>query len=333
MRYEIRDPLLGPNGVLRVSALACHDAEAFIVQTEAEQVPDGVEFLWAYGGVSGQRGRRDGDIGTEDVPISQWFQLRPEFADENAIQLSSGGFLLRAKPGFIAGVSPPTSRLTVADASNWNDPAALSREPVATTRPIVVGHRRLVNGEPIFLAVQRVPSGDAAAVPDADSASTSRVSLITAAEMPRRFEASERYFAALRGRFSGETPDPFLNAAVGALTIAADAGWDETQKAIMHGAIAWRTKLLGWRGPYSLDTLGWHDRARQHFTYWAAPQNTKPVPEQVPPADESANLARNEAGLHSNGDLSNSHYDMNLVFIDPLFRHLRWTCRGRKDSG
>jgi len=26
-------------------------------------------------------------------------------------------------------------------------------------------------------------------------------------------------------------------------------------------------------------------------------------------------------GLHSNGDMSNTHYDMNLVYIDALFRH------------
>ncbi|MEO7415387.1 MAG: hypothetical protein ABIZ81_18735, partial [Opitutaceae bacterium] len=94
---------------------------------------------------------------------------------------------------------------------------------------------------------------------------------------------------------------------------------------IMHGAIAWRTRLLGWRGPYVLDALGWHDRARQNFTYWAGRQNTAPIPEKIPPPDAVSNLARSEAALHSNGDLSNSHYDMNLVFIDALFRHLRWT--------
>ena len=36
-------------------------------------------------------------------------------------------------------------------------------------------------------------------------------------------------------------------------------------------------------------------------------------------------LARNEAALHSNGDLTKSHYDMNLVAVDAFFRHLRWT--------
>ncbi len=38
-----------------------------------------------------------------------------------------------------------------------------------------------------------------------------------------------------------------------------------------------------------------------------------------------ANLSRNEAALHSNGDMSHTHYDMNLVYIDALFRHLMWT--------
>jgi hypothetical protein len=36
-------------------------------------------------------------------------------------------------------------------------------------------------------------------------------------------------------------------------------------------------------------------------------------------------LARKEGMLHSNGDLSTNHYDMNMVFMDVLLRHLRWT--------
>ena len=35
--------------------------------------------------------------------------------------------------------------------------------------------------------------------------------------------------------------------------------------------------------------------------------------------------ARKEGMLHSNGDLSNNHYDMNMVFIDMTLRHLMWT--------
>src|SRR6185295_8219987 len=28
---------------------------------------------------------------------------------------------------------------------------------------------------------------------------------------------------------------------------------------------------------------------------------------------------------HTNGDMSNSHYDMNMVHIDAAFRHILWT--------
>ncbi|MGH8017517.1 MAG: hypothetical protein ACREIA_04390 [Opitutaceae bacterium] len=122
-----------------------------------------------------------------------------------------------------------------------------------------------------------------------------------------------------------DTPDPFIDTAVAALNIAADAVWDEPQGAVMHGAIAWRSKLLGWRGPYAMDALGWHERARRHLAYWATRQNLDPIPDKLPPPEEGTNLARSRTALHSNGNLSNSHYDMNLVYIDALFRRLQWT--------
>jgi len=144
-------------------------------------------------------------------------------------------------------------------------------------------------------------------------------------ELSKRFDATRQHFETLRNRVRVETPDPYLDAAMGSLNVAADALWDERQGGIMHGAIAWRTKLLGWRGPYALDALGWHDRARRNFDGWTVRQNTDAIPATLPPADKDSNLARNEAGLHSNGDMSNSHYDMNVGFIDAMFRHILWT--------
>ncbi len=355
LRYEIRDPLLGPDGVLRLAALAYHQTEGLIVRVDATGAAAGVELVWAYGGVNGQRGARDGDIGTERVPISQWFQLSPEFAKDNTIELGDQSFTVRAKPATIVGLMPAGSTLFTADAGRWNDLSgllahagpALGAGPEAVRRqtatlPIVIGRVPLSNNQPLFLSLQRVAADTAAedldtykeagAPQKVERADPSALALKNRAEvsafhpdLPRRFAETEAHFAALRTRSSVDTPDPFINAAVGALNVAADAGWDEPQQAIMHGAIAWRTKLLGWRGPYALDALGWHDRARANLTYWAGRQNTSPIPDKLPPPDENTNLARSETALHSNGDLSNSHYDMNLVFIDALFRHLRWT--------
>jgi hypothetical protein len=309
--YEVRDPLLGPAGLLHLTAIAAHQTEGFIVQARGENVAAGIEIIWAFGGVNGQRGLRGGDIGTERVPISEWFQLKPEFCADNVFEIKTNKFALRAKAATIVGIMPADTRLAIGDATAWSDVSALLAS-AASAQPVIVGRSPLVAGRPLLISLQRVAAEKTAPAYEA-------------AELPRLLDEAEKHFASLRTRVTVDTPDEFLNAAVGALNVAADAVWDEPQGDIMHGAIAWRTRLLGWRGPYALDALGWHDRAQQHFEYWAGRQNTRPVPENFPPPDEKANLARNETGLHTNGDMSNSHYDMNLVAIDALFRHLRWT--------
>ncbi len=347
--YAIRDPLLGPTATVRLAALAYEDTDGLIVRIEARGLAPGAELIWAYGGVNGQRGKRDGDIGTESMPISQWFQLRPEFCHGNAFDLGRGGFTLRARAATIGGVGPAGAQLALADAARWNDLPALLESRAGEHGPtpglpVALGSVALVSGGPVYLSLQRMADDDAAGPaadletyrdvtsarnrshPAAEAAGPMRwAGRYTSAQLPQRFAETEAYFTALRHRVAVDTPDAFLNAAVGALNVAADALWDEPQQAIMHGAIAWRTKLLGWRGPYSLDALGWHDRARKNALYWVGRQNTDPIPDHVPPPEERWNLSRHEAGLHTNGDMSNSHYDMNLVFIDALFRHLEWT--------
>jgi hypothetical protein len=339
--YEVRDSLLGESGVLLVEALAYDQTEGLIVRTSAEGTIPGLELIWVYGGVNGQRGARDGDIGTERVPISQYFQLQPEFCRDNVFEVGEDSFTLKAKAATIAGLAPAGARVAVGDARLWNNLPALlaAATPQAPELQVIVARASITSGRPLLFSLQRLAVNTAIApelstyveVSSNRGAATREQSTMTlppvyaAADLPRHFADTEAYFSALRTRVSVDTPDPFLNAAVGALNIAADALWDEPQRAIMHGAIAWRTKLLGWRGPYVLDELGWHDRALANATYWAGRQNTDPIPAETPPPDENANLARNEAGLHTNGDISNSHYDMNLVYMDAVFRHLLWT--------
>lgn len=339
--YEIRDPLLGSSGVMQLAVVSTFRNEGLILRARGDSFAQPVELLWAYGGVNGQRGSRDGDIGTERVPISEWFQLKPEFCQGNTFELTPTGFRLTAKAATLSGIIPVGATLGLADAHHWNDLPALlastSQEPAPES--VVVGRVSLQAGQTIFLGLEREPkttddTGELGTYlevkgekpdPHATPPRAIAAEKFTRDALATIFDESEKHFAELRRHVAVETPDPFINAAVGALNVAADAVWDEPQGAIMHGAIAWRTRLLGWRGPYLLDALGWPERAQRHFTSWARQQNTSPIPEKIPPADEASNLARNETGLHSNGDLSKSHYDMNLVYIDALFRHLRWT--------
>lgn len=341
MLYEIRDPRLGA-GLIRIQAIALAETEGLVVKVEASELPSGAELAWAYGGADGVRGARDGDIGTERVPIGIYFQLTPDRCRGDRFDLGRGRFTLHGARAELVGIVPDSSSMHIADARDWNSLPALfaSARGGQTGFPVVAGTTPVPANRPLYLCIQHVP-GAAAREAATDLAVYREVSnhrvrsqpgagatlepAFTAASLPGVFDRAYAHFEALRTRVRIETPDPWLDAAVGALDVAADAVWDAPQQDIMHGAIAWRTRLLGWRGPYALDNLGWHDRARKHAVYWAGRQNTAPIPPHIPPPDERAHLARSESALHSNGDLSDSHYDMNLVYFDALFRHLDWT--------
>jgi hypothetical protein len=340
MLYEIRDPLLA-GGTLNLALLAMSATEGVVLRVELYGTSRPVELVWAYGGVSGERGRRDGDIGTESVPISKYFQLKPESCRDNTFAIDGNKFTLRSKPATIVGLAPRGARLDVADATKWQVLADLiSSVGRAMEVPVIVGRSVLPSKQPIYLGLQRI-ADSAASQEELDTykevrkerpeqtrpaLNTEPPAAYKVEDLPRIFDDAERRRRTIAEQVVADTPDPFINAAIAALTVAADGVWDEPAGTFMHGAVAWRSKLLGWRGAYSGDALGWHDRARRHLAYWGGRQNTAPVsPTLLPTADASVNFARNEPALHTNGDLSNSHYDMNLVYIDELFRHLLWT--------
>lgn len=132
------------------------------------------------------------------------------------------------------------------------------------------------------------------------------------------------------------TPDPYINTLGSTLMAAGDGIWDGTTW--QHGAIGWRMPLSGWRGAYTGDYLGWHDRAKIHFDAYAASQVTDVEPTiSHPTQDSTLRLARAEkrwgTQMYSNGYICRNpyrnnqmhHYDMNLCYMDELMRHFSWT--------
>ena len=168
--------------------------------------------------------------------------------------------------------------------------------------------------EPIHLGFKKVSAKTPAATGDWSPAGLAAL-----------FDREKRDQHALASRVTIDTPDPFLNAAMPALNVAADAVWDSKAGGFLHGAVAWRVLLLGWRAGYAGDSLGWHERTRSHFDRFAKKQNTTPVPEIQPGPDADTHLARSTKALKSNGNLSHSVYDMNSVSVDTILRHLMWT--------
>lgn len=157
--------------------------------------------------------------------------------------------------------------------------------------------------------------------------------------------AEDIYWAAVSGReamasqFVIDTPDEYINPIGAALNFAEDGIYGE-DNVYLHGAVGWRSHYLGWRGAYSGDALGLHERTRMHIRNYATAQITDipPVPGAILQlsADPAMRLARTTEKLgmpmFTDGYISNSpgkntpsHYDMNLVYVDELLRHVLQT--------
>lgn len=311
MLYEIYDALLG-DGVLLLSAMALYEAEGLIVRVELQNAGSRpLELVLAFGGAGGKRGQRGGDIGCESEPISQFFQLRAENCRDNEFTVNGNQFLLKSRIAAIEGHFPNGTKLAIADAQKWNAFSELLASAGTSCRlPVLVGTVNLSDQKPVFAALIRQAS--ASLRPDAD-------------QLEALYQQTAQQRDKIASQVKIETPDAYINAAAAALCTAADALWDQQQGSVMHGAAAWRAPYAGWRGPYANDAFGWHSRSKSHLTYWAGRQNTK-VPADGPMgADAQFNLARSHSAKQTSGDIGGKHYDMNLVYIDTLIRHLLWT--------
>ncbi|MBO2010099.1 DUF4450 domain-containing protein [Hymenobacter negativus] len=324
MLYDITDPLLG-SGTLHLEVLAMADAEGLLVKARFENVPaKKVQLLWAFGGATGKKFSRDGDIGAD--PESS-FYLKPEYCQGNAFELKKNAFTLSysiaskaAAPAplkTLLGIVPPGAQNHIADAAQQESPQQLFAS-AATATPVAVGVLTAKAGEDYYFGVQKAE----------------QAAVVTYKTLPAAFARAEAARTALASRVSVSTPDAYLNTLGGTLAVAADAIWETPS--YMHGAVAWRMRLNGWRGPYAADPLGWHDRAATHFRAYAKSQLTSPPNGPVTP-DTALHLARqleklgttvfSEGYISRNpgGDFRPHHYDMNLVFIDELLRHFNWT--------
>lgn len=341
MTYEVQDTLL-QNGVLNLSVIPTAVGEGVLVKVDGKNIPEDLRLFAAFGGATGTKFSRDGDIGAD--PESS-FYLKPEYCRNNIFQLDKNSFTLfygAKKPlseearfeirhrngndSFSAEVAslkklvghfPSGAQLKLGDATQQESPLAFFASAPAEA-PALTAMVPLASKRPLYFFIQN---------PAAQRAIIS----IDAAAQFRDAEAARK---ALAERIVVETPDPWLNTLGGALSIAADAIWEDPT--YLHGAVAWRMRLNAWRGAYAADPLGWHDRARRHFSSYALSQVTQP-PRGPVVADTALHLARHQEKIgtamfssgyicrNPNGDIRPHHYDMNLVFIDQLLNHFYYT--------
>lgn len=322
MQYTIEDPILG-NGKLFIDVVALKGKEGFVVKVYGKNVSKNTNLIWAFGGATGKKFSRDGDIGADPESV---FYLQPEYCVNNTYTLKKESFLLeygsesnKQKTGNNRNLSGyfPDSQINLANANNQKSPLELFNSK-AESLTVISGKTNSFDEKAkywLFLAEDSKEN-------------------FTQKSIGELYEKAVQETQILANRVKVETPDPYINTLGSALAIAADGIWESP--AYLHGAIAWRMYLNAWRGAYTADPLGWHDRAKTHFTSYSNSQVTSPESGPVV-FDEEKNLAcqKEEIGtsMFSSGYISRSpnknnvahHYDMNLVFIDQMLRHFKWT--------
>ena len=334
MIYTLTDPIIG-EGRLILTALAMDDEEGLILKADFKGLPDHCRLLTLYGGASNEIFRRSGE---RNVDAPDCFYLKPENCKNNSFVILKNTFSLRygGKTTFeegtleenrvtkqdrmMLGTLPSQSQLILKDAAYANSPLVLMKSSSEVRNPVLFAQTDLSNNQTLYLSFHSPVTRQS----------------ISEKELPALFDHAEKTRVTLTSRCLIDSPDPFLNAIGGALSIAGDAIWEEPS--YLHGAISWRVRIPGWRAAYVADVLGWNDRAESHFSAYANSQLTAPSSGPVM-MDSACNLARAKkqigSAMYSSGyicPLPNqanlaelSHYDMNLVFIDALVRHFNWT--------
>lgn len=322
MLYQIRDKALG-NACIYLTVLAYADSEGMIIKMDAKGLNQTLQLFASYGGVNGQKFSRDGDLGADPESV---FYLKPEYCKDNRYQIKANQFRLdfydatarkemakgnKAETSQIFGYFPQGSQLKLSDASlGGNISAYLNGK--AQNAPTLIANFTLANNKTQYLAINRQNKFNPA----------------------QDFTKANAKTNALAGRVTLKTPDKWLNNYGAALAVAADGIWEEPS--YIHGAVAWRMHLNGWRGAYVADPLGWHKRAKTHFGSYAASQYLTP-PNGPVVADTALHLARQKeergTSMFSEGYIGRNpgkqspphHYDMNLGFIDQMLSHFFYT--------
>lgn len=322
MYYKIQDPIL-ENGELLLEVIALKNTEGFALKLTGNNIPKDISLIWAFGGASGKKFSRDGDIGADPESV---FYMQPNYCINNKYTVQKESFLLeygsevnKEKTGNNKSLIGfyPNSKIHLANANKQNSPLELYQStPDSLT--VITGKTKSITKNSLFWMI----------------ATDAQTKLKSQKELAVIFENSVRETQLLANRVKVVTPDPYINTLGSALSIAADGIWESP--AYLHGAIAWRMHLNAWRGAYTADPLGWHDRAKTHFASYSRSQVLEPLSGPVTP-DVTRNLAREKeeigTALFTNGYISRNpnnntkphHYDMNLVFFDQMLRHFKWT--------
>ena len=141
------------------------------------------------------------------------------------------------------------------------------------------------------------------------------------------FAAAQERADGLRSRIVSQTPDPFLDTALGVLAAEVDGAWYPPRT--MHGSQVYNIPFLGWCNRFGNAYLGWWDRVEAELAYYASRQNGPSRKTGFSRDPKHLNTVMSERSrLYGEGhiDTDQRMYNMQSQFFDQMIA--AWRMRG-----
>ncbi len=199
------------------------------------------------------------------------------------------------------------SQMKITEASQWMDPVAL-RQSTGGDSPLVCGSGEIAKDSFLYLSLAGPGAG-------------------TGKSAEEDFAAGMQREKDLENRVVVDTPEPWLNAGVGASQNVQDACFRDGFYS--HSGMRWATPLVGWRTLFAGTVFGAHDSVKTDAQFAIATQITQSTFTE-PKADETVGLTSQapDSRMFGKGRIDVDqphHYDMQSQFFDQIEHAWRWT--------
>jgi hypothetical protein len=298
VRLEIVPSASGPGMVAHLSVENAQPDDSLVWASGAATIQKG-SILWVYDMTSLKSGLDKRSFHPEDCEGNQ------ASVRGNSWKVQAGE--AHSQPA--TGQCSVAANMVLGDADAWQDPIALVKSH-AKSRPIACGQIAVASNTDLYWDLLG---------PDAGSGTSPE----------KEFAAGMDREQSIESRVTVDTPDPWLNAGVGACSNVVDACYRDG--VYTHSGMRWATALLGWRTVFGGTVFGWHDLVKDDAKLFISHQITVDQPDKsMPVADPKTRLTSQAPNSRMFGkgriDLDDPHhYDMQSQFFDQIEHAWRWT--------
>ena len=315
MEWTVKDAAWGATAVT-FEVVPSAQGPGMVAHVKVDGAQPGDQLVWASGSAF-TCGNKKGPasilweydmISQNPAHLHEGFM--PDKCAGNEVKIDGNSWTIKASDSdapMAKGSCSVDAKITLADADKWEDPTALAGSQ-GQEKPIVCGSLPVTSGQDIYWSLLGPDAGSGKSPAD-------------------EFAAGMQREKDIESRIVVDTPDPWLNAGVGACSNVVDACFRDG--IYSHSGMRWSTPLVGWRTVFGGTVFGSHDDVKTDAGIFIASQIKDSTYTTAKP-DETAGLTSQapDSRMFGKGriDLHHPHhYDMQSQFFDQIEHAWHWT--------